>query len=449
MLRSAFALAASLALSSLAQSALAEGKLIVLSPHRKTIQEELIPAFGAYYKKKFGEDVEVEWIDQGGTSNAVKYLKTKSASAKAKGGGVGIDVFWGGTAANFVDMANGDLLQPYALPKEARDEVPATLSGVALSDSQNRWHATVISSFGIVFNKPVLALEKLPEPKLWDDLAKPEWNDQVSLTDPRKSGTNSTMNMIVLAAEGWEQGWKTLTQVAANTRRFTESSSDPVHAVAAGDAAAAMVIDFYGLAQVWELGADKIGFVLPEKQTVLDPDPIALVKGGGNVQTAQRFVDFLMTREAQKIWILPKGSVGGPRRANLARLAISPKAYEETEGKRLELQNPFLAKGFLALDQEKAGVIRDALNDLYGAVLVDSHASLKSAWRRVLQDGAKPEMVKALTAPFATEAELTLLASKWSDGVVRNQALNAWTAAAKARYAALAEGKLPETAKAH
>src|SRR5947208_16551607 len=86
-----------------AKSALANDRLVVLSPHRKTIQEELIPLFQAYYKAKFGSQVDVEWVDQGGTSNAVRYLKTKAASNPAA---VGLDVFWGGTAANFVDMAS-------------------------------------------------------------------------------------------------------------------------------------------------------------------------------------------------------------------------------------------------------------------------------------------------------------------------------------------------------
>ncbi len=427
-------------LSLAAPAALASDRLVVLSPHRKTIQEELIPLFQTYYMTRFGTAVEVEWVDQGGTSNAVRYLKTKAASNPAA---VGLDVFWGGTAANFVDMATAGLLDPYELPAEARAEIPRECAGVALSDSQNRWHAAVISSFGIMFNKKALALEGLTEPRLWADLAAPPWFDRVSLTDPRKSGTNSTMNMIVLAAEGWDKGWAALTQIAANTRRFTDSSSDPVRAVAAGDAVAAMTIDFYGLSQVWELGEDKIGFVFPEKQTVLDPDPVAVVKGGGNKETAHRFVDFLMTREAQKVWLLPKGAKGGPVRANLARLAVSPKAYEETAGRRLGLVNPFTRGDFLKFDLEKAGIVRDTLNDLYGAVLVDAHADLKKAWKHVIDGGQKPELVAALLAAPVTEAELRALAPKWGDEVFRNQTLNKWSAAAKARYAAIADGKLP------
>lgn len=429
--------AAVLATMAFAEAGLAKDKLVVLSPHRKTIQEEYVPLFQRYYKETFGTDVEVEWVDQGGTSNAVKYLKAKAASNPKD---VGVDVFWGGTSANFVDMADDGLLSPYKLTGVTRTALPKDAGGVQLSDSKDLWHATCVSSFGIMFNKQVLALEKLPEPKSWTDLADARYLNSLSITDPRQSGTNSTMNMIVMEARGYDAGWDLLSRIAGNTRRFTQSSSDPVRAVAVGDAAAAMAIDFYGLSQVWELGEDKIGFILPEGETVLDPDPVALVKGGGNVQTAQRFVDFLLTPAAQKIWLLPKGAPGGPTRSHLARLSVSPKAYAETDGKRLYHLNPFTRKGFMKFDLEKAGALRDPFNDLVGTTLVDNHSDLVKAWKRIVKDGLKPEAVKAFGAPFVSEADLKAAAKRWSDGVYRNETIAQWSKAARERYHRLASG---------
>ena len=67
--------------------------LLVISPHRKSIQTEFIPKFEDYYKKTFKTDVQVKWLDQGGTSSAVRYLRTKFANNPKS---AGIDVFWGG-----------------------------------------------------------------------------------------------------------------------------------------------------------------------------------------------------------------------------------------------------------------------------------------------------------------------------------------------------------------
>jgi ABC-type Fe3+ transport system substrate-binding protein len=427
-----------LVLAAVTSTAVAADRLVILSPHRKTIQEEHIPAFKAHYKQAYGTDVEVDWIDQGGTSNAVKYLAGKMAANPTA---VGIDIFWGGTSANFVDMTRMDLLAPYALPTAVRANLPKEAAGVPLSDSKDRWHASCLSSFGVMFNKIALKLEKLPEPKTWADLADAKFLDQVSATDPRKSGTNSTMNMIVLDTEGWDKGWALLAKISGNTRRFTQSSSDPVRAVAVGDAAAAMVIDFYGLAQVWELGADKIGFVLPEGQTILDPDPVAVVKNAPNRKVAERFVDFSLSETAQKLWMLPVGAKGGPTRANLARLAVNPAAYKATEGQRLGIINPFEKQGFVKMDHEKAGEWREPLNELFGAVFVDGHEDLKKAWKRVVEDGLKPDAVAAFSAAPVSEKDLMAAAKKWDDDVYRNQKLNEWANAARARYRNIAEGK--------
>lgn len=423
-------------------SAVAADKLVILSPHRKTIQEEFVPLFKAHYEKTYGTTVEVDWIDQGGTSNAVKYLSAKVASnAKAPG----IDVFWGGTSANFVDMARQDFLAPYELADATRKAIPEQCAGVPLSDPKNLWHATEVSSFGILYNKSLLKLEKLPEPKTWSDLGDARFYNALSSTDPRKSGTNSTMNAIVLEAEGWDKGWDLLTRMAGNTRQFTHSSSDPVRAVGTGDAAAATVIDFYGLSQVIENGQDKIGFVLPPGKTIIDPDPVALVKNGPSPVVAGRFVEFLLTKEAQKVWVLPVGEKDGPTRANQARLAVHPLAYKETEGRRLPLLNdPYLAKGYLRFDVVRAGEWREPLNDLFGAVLVDSHADLKKAWKRILDDKQPDGAVRAFVKPIVSEAELKDAAKKWHDDVYRNTKINEWVKAAKAKYSTLAAGQIPK-----
>src|SRR5690606_34102080 len=134
-------------------------------------------------------------------------------------------------------------------PADLKTEVPREAAGVPLYDDSTTWVATAMSSFGIFYNKPVLKMDKLPEPMSWEDLAKPVFQGHLSLTDPRRSGSASAMNTIVLQSLGWEKGWQLLTEIAGNTGRFTHSSSDPIKAVVSGDAADAMAIDFYALSK--------------------------------------------------------------------------------------------------------------------------------------------------------------------------------------------------------
>lgn len=434
-LRTLLFIAALLCLETAVQAA---DKLVIISPHRKSIQEEYIPTFKTFYKQKYGTDVDVEWIDQGGTSDDVRFLRAKFAKNPKT---ADVDIFWGGGTPTYVELDRDKLLASYSLSKELQKEIPATCAGVPLYNKEKTWYASAISSFGIFYNKKVLKLENIPEPKTWNDLTDPKFRNHLTLADPRRSGSANSLNTIILQSQGWEKGWETLTKIAGNTRQFTHSSSDPIKAVVSGEAIASMAIDFYALAKVGDLGSDNLGFILPAGQTILDPDPIALVKGAPNAKVAGRFIEYVLGNEGQKILILPKGAPGGPVKESLGRLAINTRSYDETEGKRIQTMNPFKEKAFMKMDIEKAGRMKRVFDDLLGAVNVDTHADLKAAWEAVVKAGAKPEAVAALGKPFATESEVLSLADKWSDDVQRNKVINTWVEAAKKRYQALANGQ--------
>ena len=151
-----------------AASSFAADKLIILSPHRKSIQQEFVPAFKEYYKKTFKTEVSVDWLDQGGTSDDVRFLKAKFAKNPAT---TGIDLFWGGGSATYVELENLNFFAPYSLNKELAAQVPQTIAGVPLFDESKTWYGTAISSFGVFYNKQILKFDRLPEPKTWNDLA--------------------------------------------------------------------------------------------------------------------------------------------------------------------------------------------------------------------------------------------------------------------------------------
>ena len=76
-------LIASLIALSTSVSAFATDKVVIISPHRKSIQNEYVPAFKEWYKTKYKNDVEVEWLDQGGTNDDIKFLRSKYSGAAA------------------------------------------------------------------------------------------------------------------------------------------------------------------------------------------------------------------------------------------------------------------------------------------------------------------------------------------------------------------------------
>jgi len=412
--------------------AYAKDTLVILSPHRKSIQDEYVPAFVEYYKAKFKTDVQVDWLDQGGTSDDVRFIRAKFGSNPKSSG---VDIFWGGGTGVFVDLQKADYLAKYKLPKELKAQIPETASGVPLYDKTESWYASAASSFGMFFNKKIMKFDDVPEPKSFRDLAAPIYLGNLSLTDPRRSGTANTMNAIILQTEGWEKGWELLHELAGNARTFTHSSTDPIKAVVSGDVTMAMAIDFYALAKIGDLGPENLGFVLPSGQAVLDPDPIAILKGAPNRKVAERFMEFVLSVDGQKLLMLPKGVPGGPKQSSLGRMAINTEAYKQTEGKRIYAANPFAQKGFIRLDIEKAAKLQRVFNDLTGALLVDTHDDLKKAWTKIIKaktvDQAK---IAAFGKMPLTEAEFYKVSEKWDDEVVRNQTINAWVTFARTKY---------------
>jgi ABC-type Fe3+ transport system substrate-binding protein len=415
----------------------ADDNLMIISPHRKSIQREFIPLFEAHYHKTYDTEVEVDWLDQGGTSDDVRFVRARFANNPKTSG---LDIFWGGGTTTYLELNRDGFLASYQLPPNLSNEVPQQVAGVPLYDDSRTWYASAMSSFGIFYNKKILQLDKLPTPITWRDLADSKFLNQLILTDPRRSGSAAVMNTIVLQSLGWNEGFELLAMIAGNNRKFTHSSSDPIKAVVAGDAAAAMAIDFYAKSKIGDLGPENLGFTLPPGQSVLDPDPVAILKGAPNRLMAERFVSYVLSADAQKLLILPKGTPGGPRVETLGRIAINMKSYAQTVGKRTDDFNPFEQKAFLILDLERASKMRRAFNDLIGATLIDTHTELKVAWQAIIRRGSKPGEVKDFGQPPVSEAELLDHAAKWEDDVFRNRTINAWVRASREKYRTLAGG---------
>mgnify|MGYP000341277491 FL=1 len=137
---------------SIAAPVFAADQLIIISPHRKSIQQEFIPTFKAWYKKEFKTDVEVDWLDQGGTSDDVRFVRAKFKGKKTSG----IDIFWGGGTTTFLDLNSDGHLAQYKLPNKLSKEVPEIAAGTPLFDKSKTWYASAMSSFGIFFNKKML-----------------------------------------------------------------------------------------------------------------------------------------------------------------------------------------------------------------------------------------------------------------------------------------------------
>ena len=316
-------------------------------------------------------------------------------------------------------------------------QIPTHLHGIPLRSKTSTWHASALSSFGIFYNKRLLTMLKIPFPKTWDDLGKPEFFGHISNADVRLSSSFAVMNyVILLSAKTWEQGWDNLTRIAANSKKFAHSSSDPIKSVVANRTGIGLSVGYFVRPKIEQLGADNLGFVLPPGKTILNADPISIIKNCKNRLQASRFLNFILSPKAQKLLILPKGAVGGPKFSTLGRMAVNRVTYKHLKPDSLISPNPFLLDSpTFKLDLTYLQQTQFVIADLIGTVLIDLHSELKSAWKRLIKAGLNKPQIRKMTTPPISAAEMIKLAPRWQDASFRNKTINQWYESAKNKYA--------------
>jgi ABC-type Fe3+ transport system substrate-binding protein len=433
--RRAAALLAALLLASMilniSSASAALDQLVLLSPHWKGIEFEFETAFKEHYLRETGRAVNLEWLDVGGTSEMLRFVRSEF---KNKPEGIGIDVFFGGGVEPYLALKKEKLLAAYTLPEDILKSIPQELGGVPLYDPDHTWYGATLAGFGIIYNKVVLNLAKLPSITTWEGLASPKAFGWVGSADPRKSGSVHMMYEIILQAYGWDKGWRIITGLGANARNFVNSAGQVPKDVTIGEVAYGLAIDFYAWAQVNEAGADKIGFVMPENLTIINPDGIGILKGAANLPVAQSFLRFVMSPVGQKLWLFAKGATGGPQKYELNRFSVLPSLYTGSQKTSVKL-NPFAWHSGFTFDDRLSSARYAIVNDLVGVMVIDAKDLLTRAWKRGRALGISEEEWQRLGAMPVSEREaLELATAKWTDAAFRNQTLNEWGKFAREKY---------------
>ena len=418
------------------RTASAQDKLVIISPHWEGIETEFDTAFKAWYTKETGSEVTVDWLDQGGSSSDFRFIESEF---KRLPEGIGIDLFFGGGTDNYLKLANKGLLAPYKLADTQLARIPKEVFGIPVYDPEHRWYGAALSSFGIMYNEELRALFNLPEVRTWNDLTHPELINRVGAADPRESGSAHMMYELILQGYGWEKGFELITQLGANVRAFSAGSNAIPRDVAAGQVIYGMAIDFYAYGQIAVIGADKIQYVVPADAAVVSPDSIAILKGAPNMAVAQKFLDFVLSDQAQKLWVLRDTDPEGPKwEGGLNRSSVIPALYDEL-GDRSVAANPFeLDLSPIDYDAVKGGVRWDIVGDLIGALVIEPHKDLVSAWKAI-NKSKDPEKraaaIQILGQVPITEAEaLELSQGEWQKPDFRNQKLKEWRTFAKEKF---------------
>jgi iron(III) transport system substrate-binding protein len=474
----------------------ADDTVVIITPHNEAIRYEFARGFEAWYRERSGRSVAIDWRIVGGTSDIARFLEGEYTTAfenhwtrelgkewsaaiqsgfqaarlPADGSAVvqeawqtfrasevscGIDVFFGGGTYDLDRQAAAGRLVSTGL-LEAKPEwfseaaIPARFGGEDYRHREGLWIGTVLSSYGIIFNRDALRRVGFDrEPQAWADLADPRLVGEVGLADPTKSGSvaKAFENIIQqqmqrrLAAlagpgeratdalekravrEGWLEGLRLVQRIGANARYFTDTSQKPPIDVAAGNCAAGLCIDFYGRQQqeaVRRRGAsERIGYVSPPGGSVASVDPIAMLRGAPNRAVAVAFIEYCLSMEGQKLWNFQVGTPGGPQRFVLRRLPVRKDFYMHDAWKPWRSdpeESPFAQIDPLIYREAWTGKYFREMAFVIRVMCQDTHDELQAAWRAII--GA-PEPVK--NQALAALADLAAIDYERTTGVIRTR----------------------------
>ncbi|MBT9511010.1 MAG: extracellular solute-binding protein [Acidovorax sp.] len=219
------------------------------------------------------------------------------------------DIMWASAPDAFEVLGRNKLLQ--AAPETKNPNAPAKIGNYPLNDPQGLYYGQALAGYGIMWNTRYLQANKLPAPKEWADLTRPEYFGHVAISSPSRSGTTQLTVETILQGEGWDKGWSQLLAMMGNAAAVTDRSFAVPDGVNNGQYGIGIVIDFFGLAGKYS--GFPVDFAYPAMTAVV-PANIALIAGGKNAAEAKKFMAFSMSAEGQQLLFDPK----------ISRLPIPP-----------------------------------------------------------------------------------------------------------------------------
>lgn len=248
------------------------------------------------YQKAFeaaNPGIKVEILNKN-TTAAIAYVRELPEGQRP-------DVMWASAPDAFEVLARNKLLAP--APETKNPAAPAKIGNYPLNAPDGLYYGQALAGYGIMWNTRYLKAHKLPAPKEWVDLTRPEYFGHVAISSPSRSGTTQLTVETILQGEGWDKGWSQLLAMMGNAAAVTDRSFAVPEGVNNGQYGLGIVIDFFGLAGKYS--GYPVDFVYPAMTAVV-PANIGLIAGGKNAAEAKKFMTFTMSTEGQQLLFDPK-----------------------------------------------------------------------------------------------------------------------------------------------
>jgi spermidine/putrescine-binding protein len=186
-----------------------------------------------------------------------------------------------------------------------------------------------------------------------------------------KTTSNTRIYEIITQGMGWNTGWITLARMAGSARLY-QGSVETQAAVENQEVGVAMSIDFYGYSS--QANNPECEYILPENESIVNGDPIAIVKDTPKMSLAEAFLDYVLSAEGQAIWFTP----GVNRMPVLESAFQTPVGLTKTD--LYEFFNMTKANVGVDFNDTLSLEINTAFTAYFEAVYNDAHDNLVLCW---------------------------------------------------------------------
>ncbi|ALD93328.1 iron(III) transport system substrate-binding protein [Cupriavidus gilardii CR3] len=277
---------------------------------------------------KVAPDIELKYV-----RDSTGVITAKALAEKAN---PQADVIAGLAASSLELLKQEGMLQPYSpkgferLTRDYSDKAtPPSWVGLDV------WGATVC------FNTIEAKKRNLPRPETWRDLAKPIYKGMIVMPNPVSSGTGFLDVTAWLQLFGEQEGWKYMDALHENIAQYTHSGSKPCKQAGAGEFP--IGISFELRAHKTKAAGAPIDIIFPREGLGYDIEAAAIVKGTRKQEAAQRYLDWLASKEANELFARDWAIVAYPGVAR--KIDTIPAGYE-----KMLVKNDF---GYIAKHRER------------------------------------------------------------------------------------------------
>lgn len=264
-----------------------EKKVIIYAALDEKTSKELADAF----KKETGIDAQVALqIEQAGTVSG--RIKTEAPNARA-------DVFIGGNSNFHGELISGGYLEKYSSPVIKQAGIESRFM-----DPDGYWTGWFLGALCLLYNEKRYTQEVSPKgikpPTTWDDLLNPVYKKQVIASNPATTGGAYLMLCAQIFRLGSEAaGFEYIRKLHPNVAQYTKGANGSIPLVSQGEALTGFAWGHDTLKQKVQ-GNLPIVVVFP-KDTGFEIGAASIIKGAPHLDSAKKFIDFLLSPAAGKI----------------------------------------------------------------------------------------------------------------------------------------------------